>query len=133
MAYTALDQSKPTTAQTRQAAVDAIRTNQNALRDAVVALGGVPGFDYIAGTAGGGTAEQPSEMMFSRGTERVYIVLTWGTTGGSAGNVTKVAFYYSSDSGALYDPMADLAGKYVLTLTYDANSNLVSTAWGSVP
>lgn len=130
MAYTPIDISKPTTAQTRQAAIDDIRTNVVALRDAAAASGLLQGFNY---SVSGGTAEQPAQIFQKRGAEWVRIDLTWGASGGAAGNVTKTAYYYSSNSGGAYDPMADLYGNYVATMAYDASGNLLTITWGSTP
>lgn len=130
MAYTALDVTKPTVAQTRQAAVDAARANQAALRDAAITGGLVQGFNY---SVLGGTAEQPAQVFLKRGAEWIRLDLTWGVSGGSAGNVTKAAYYYSANSGGAYDPMADVSGNYVSTLAYDASGNLITTTWGATP
>lgn len=130
MAYTPYNQAQPTTAQTRQAGVDAMRTNMVALRDILAAGGLVPGFDY---SASGGSAEQPAQIFFKRGAEWIRIDLAWGSSGGADGNVTKAAYYYSANSGGLYDPMADAAGEYVAHLSYDANGNLTTLTWDATP
>lgn len=134
MNYTAFQSSQPTTAgsptPTRQETIDAIRNNLMALRDALVACGSVQGFDY---SQSGGTAEEPGAMLFTRGSEIVKITLTWGTTGGEDGNVTKAVYEYSSNGGSSYDPMVDAAGEYVLSITYDSNGNCTATAWGATP
>jgi hypothetical protein len=130
MPYTALNVTVPTVAQTRQAAVDAMRTNIAALRDSIVATGCAQGFNY---SVAGGTAEQPAQLFYKRGAEWIRADLTWGATGGELGNVTKAAFYYSSNSGGAYDPMADASGYYVVTVAYDANANPTTSTWGSTP
>lgn len=139
MAYTALDATKPTTAQTRQAIVDSTRTNLDALRDAIAALGAVQGFAYYPT---GGTAEQPTTIYFKRGSECVKVVLTWGSSGGSDGNVTKAAYYFAANethasfptsTNGTYDAMADASGDYVMTIGYDTNGNATSATWGAVP
>lgn len=130
MTYAAADFSKPTTAQTRQAAIDDIRENLLALRDVLVAAGLLPGWDY---SVSGGTADQPAVIYFKRGTEWVRIDLTWGTSGGADGNVTKAAYYYSSNSGGAWDAMADIAGEYVAHLSYDASANLTTLTWDATP
>jgi len=130
MAYTAFDSTKPVGTQTGTAFATSTRANILALRDAIAAMGSVQGFNYSYTT---GTADQPTTILFKRSTEWIKLVLTWGTTGGEAGNVTKAAYYYSSNSGGAYDGMADAAGYYVMTLTYDSNGNLTATTWGSTP
>lgn len=131
MSYTALDVSKPdATSQNGTAFAASTRDNIRTLRDALVAFGAVQGFNYSYTT---GTADQPTTTLYKRGTEWIKSVLTWGTAGGEAGNVTKRALYYSSNSGVAYDPMADASGNYVLTLTYDGSGNCTATSWGSTP
>lgn len=131
MTYAAFNSSKPVvgTGDTRQATVDYIRNNLMALRDALVATGVVQGWAY---SYSGSDAGKPDYIVFARGTEKVKVVLTWGSAGGAADNCTKAAFYYLP-SGTTYDPMADGSGNYVLALNYDANSNLTSTSWGATP
>jgi len=128
MAYTALDVTKPITPQTRQVAIDAERANVVALRNALAANGAVQGFNY---SWAGGTIDQPTQMQYRRGAEWIAVIVTWGTLGGDAGNATKLAYFYSSNSGAAYDPMTDLFGKYVANMTYDAAGNCIAITWGT--
>ena len=130
MAYTAFNVAKPVVSDTRQVAVDYMRTNMVAMRDALVGTGIVQGFSY---NTTGGTAAQPATLWYKRGTEAVKIVLTWGNTGGSDGNVTKMAFYYAANeshasfptsTNGTYDAMADASGNYVAHVTYDSNGNV---------
>jgi hypothetical protein len=131
MAYTAYDGAKPDAAtQNGTQFAASTRANLQAMRDYLATLGALPGFNY---SVSGGSAEQPAELYYKRSTEWIKTVLTWGTTGGESGNVTKAAFYYSSNSGSAYDGMADASGNYVQTLTYDVNGNLTSTTWGATP
>jgi hypothetical protein len=130
MTYTALDATKPTTAQTRQAGVDSMRTNIAAVRDALIFTGFIQGFNY---SVAAGTNAQPTQVLYKRSTEWIKVDITWGTTGGEDGNPKKYALYYSSNSGSAYDPMADASGNYVLTITYDANGDVSATTWGSTP
>ena len=131
MAYTPFNAAVPTVAQTRQAAVDAMRTNIQAMRDCLVGTGIVQGFNY---SVSGGTASQPALLLYKRAAEWIKVALTWGSTGGEDGNVTKMAFYYSSDSGSNYYGMADVTnGYYVCTIAYDADGNVTTTAWGLTP
>ena len=125
MAYTALDATKPAASQTGTQAIDSSRYNIMALRDALIANGVVQGFNY---SWSGGTADQPTYMIWSRSTERVRLTLTW-----SSSKVTKIAYEYSSNSGSSYDPMADASGYYVETYTYDGSGYLTSTSWGATP
>lgn len=132
MPYTAFDGSLPNAAtQNGTAFAGSTRANLQALRDSLAAMGAVAGFNY---SVTGGTASQPATLLYKRSTEWIKIDLTWGSSGGgSDGNVTKAAYYYSSTSGSAYDNMADASGNYVQTLAYDASGNLTSTTWGAVP
>jgi hypothetical protein len=116
--------TKPTTAQTRQAAIDSERLNIASMRDALIATGIIQGFNYAPS---GGTPEQPASIIYTRGAENVAVNLTWGAVGGDAGNVMKMAFYYNDGQGWL--PMIDLAGKFVANVTYDANGNCNGMNW----
>lgn len=134
MAYNPFKPTSPTTAgsptPTRQSTIDDTRINLMALRDLLVALGAVQGFDY---TPSGGTAAQPASLLFKKGVEWIKADLTWGTTGGEEGAVLKTAYYYSSNSGGVYYPMADEAGEYVITYAYDASGYCTGYTWGSTP
>ena len=140
MAYTAFNIAKPVVSDTRQVAVDYMRTNIAAMRDNLVATGIVQGFNY---SVSGGTASQPGTLWYKRSTEVVKVVLTWGTTGGEDGNVTKMAFYYAPDeshgsfpasTNGTYSAMGDLTnGYYVNTIAYDVNGNVTTTTWSATP
>lgn len=120
MAYVAFDGSKPDP--TTQGMTDystAIRDNLEALRDAVVA-GCMPGW---AMATSGGTEDEPAAYVYSKGSERVKLELTWGTTGGSDGNVTQMVMKYSSDSGSNYDTVG------TASYTYSSNGYCTAIAW----
>lgn len=130
MAYTALNKARPDPAlNTPQMANDA-RTNIQAMRDALVACGVVQGFNY---SFSGGTADQPTNMLYTRTeggiTEIVKVVLTWDANG----NATKAAYYYSANNGSTYDAMVDSNGNYVINFTIDASFNVTSTTWNATP
>ena len=81
MAYTGLDLTKPDGATQNGAQVlQSVRDNQRALRDMIVA-GFAPGWGM---TPSGGTAEQPAQVLYNNGPERLRAALTWGSTGGEA-------------------------------------------------
>ena len=129
MTYTAFDPALPDAAsQNGTAFAGSTRANLVAMRDMLVAMGGMPGFNY---SVTGGTAEQPASLLYKRSTEWIKVDLTWGTTGGADGNVTKAAYYYSSNSGGAYDGIVDGAGYYVQAMSYDASGNLTSTTWSA--
>lgn len=132
MAWTPFNPAKPVIDGSRLAEIDATRNNLLALRSLLCFGGVVPGFNYNWGGAGG-TVDKPTQVWYTKGAEWISAVLTWGTSGGADGAVTKAAFYYSSDTGASYAPMADDAGAYVLTLSWTAAGYLNSATWGSTP
>lgn len=120
MAYTPFDGSKPNGAsQNGTQFGQSARDNFNAIRDAAVLGGGFPGFNLAAS---GGTAAQPAQLLYSKGTERVRATLTWGTTGGEAGNVTVAVYAYSPDA-TTYSTIG------TKTVTYDGNANVTATTW----
>lgn len=128
MTYTALDSTKPTTAQTRQAAVDSMRTNAQALRDRLMAAL-MMGAAYSVTT---GPNDQPTEILLALGAERWKGGFQWGTTGGGSGNVVKEAWWYSSNTGTTYDNMLFEGGtNYVMSYSYDTAGNLSSTTAGA--
>ena len=121
MPYTPFDPAKPDAAtQNGTQFAQAARDNLKAARDACILGGGFPGWNLAVA---GGTAEQPATLTYSRGTERVRATLTWGTTGGEAGNVTVAVYAYSSNSGGAYDTIG------TKTVTYDTNSNITASTW----
>ena len=121
MAYTLFDGSKPNPAsQGITAFGQSARDNFNALRDACIMGGGFYGFNLAAS---GGTAAQPTQLLYSKSAERVRAALTWGTVGGEAGNVTVAVYSYSSDSGGTYSTIG------TKTVTYDGSGNVTTTTW----
>jgi hypothetical protein len=102
------------------------RDNLNAVRDACILGGGFPGFNMASNVTP--TAAQPTQLLYSKGTERVRATLTWGTVGGEAGNVTVAVYAYSANSGADYTttPNGAIGTK---TITYDGSGNVTATTW----
>lgn len=120
MAYTLFDPTKPDAAtQNGTSFASSTRTNDAALRDACILGGGFPGFNLAAS---GGTAAQPTQLLYSKGTERVRSTLTWGTVGGEAGNVTVAVYDYAPDA-VTYSTIG------TKTVTYDGSGNVLSTTW----
>ena len=118
--YTLYDPTKPDPAtQAGTAFGQSARDNLNALRDAAILGGGFPGFNLAAS---GGTPEKPTQLLYSKGTERVRATLTWGTVGGEAGNVTVAVYAYAPDA-ATYSTIG------TKTITDDANANVTATTW----
>ena len=119
MAYTQFDPAKPdASTQNITQFATSVRTNLAAIRD-IAALGAAPGWNY---SWSGGTAEKPSVMLWSKGTERLRATCTWGTTGGATDNLTVAVFAYSAD-GTTYDTIG------TQTVAYAASGNVTSTTW----
>jgi hypothetical protein len=119
MAYTQFVNTTPVSTQSGPNAITSTRENLLAMRDMVL-LGTAPGW---AMAATGGTAEQPTTITYSKNTERVKCALTWGSSGGSSGNVTISVCSYSSNSGSTWDTIG------TLSITYDSNGYVTSTSW----
>ena len=120
MAYTQFDPAKPDAGtQNITQFATSVRTNLAAIRD-IAALGAAPGWNY---SWSGGSAEKPSVMLWSKGTERLRATCTWGTTGGATDNLTVTVFAYSAD-GTTYDTIG------TQTVAFDASGNVTSTTWG---
>lgn len=124
MAYTPFDAGKPDpSTQAGTAFGTSARANLTALRDCIAALGAVQGWDMAPS---GGTAEEPATVLYSKGSERIRLTLTW-----SGGNVTKVRYEYSSNGGSSYDDMADDAGESYQNIAYDGAGNVSAITWGT--
>ncbi|CAH1387013.1 hypothetical protein [Candidatus Nitrotoga sp. M5] len=120
MTYTAFDKTLPdATTQNGTQFAQAIRDNQAALRDAIV-VGALKGWNF---SKSGGTDEQPATILYKNSTQWLKIALTWGTTGGEAGNVTVAVYSYSSNSGVAYDTIG------TKTITWDAAGLITATTW----
>ncbi len=59
--------------------------------------------------------EQPINIIYSLGLEKVKISLTWSTSGASEGNVTGAFYSYSSNNGVSYTPVITETISYNLT------------------
>lgn len=126
MAYTKHNLAHPdATTQNGTTAMNAIRFNFNALRDACILGGGFPGFNF---SIGAGAADAPTQLMYKGmggagnppTTEWIKADVTW-----VSGNVTGVTFSYSSNTGGTYDVIG------TKTIGYDGSNNVVSTTWSS--
>lgn len=135
MAYTVYNQGTPNPlTENGTQAFDSTRENLLAVRDAIIASGLFPGWDGAFQNSDGSTPPtdptQPDQAVFSKGTERIKLSLTWGTVGGETDNITQVVAEYSANSGTLYEPMGSTGyPNGTLTITYDANGNALSFAW----
>lgn len=119
MVYVKFTPDTPVITDTGAEVIDDTRQNLMALRDAVVA-GAMVDWNMAAS---GGTAAEPTQILYSKGTERVRLTITWGTTGGEDGNPVTVVYAYSANSGGAYDTIGTWSG------TYDANGNLTAETW----
>ena len=122
MAYVQFEDGVPVASGTINELCTDTRNNLEAVRDAVV-MGVASGWGF---TKNGGTAEQPAEVRYSKGNERIRGTLTWGTSGGADGNVTVAAWSYTADHTA-GTPVFDAIGTE--TISYDTDANVVSTVW----
>lgn len=119
MPYDAFADNLPVSTDNGLKVVDDTRKNLMAMRDAVV-MGAMDGWNY---NPNGGTAGQPAQFVYSKGTERILGSVTWGTSGGADGNVTQIVWSYSSNSGSTYDTIGTQG------ITYDADANVTAIAW----
>jgi len=118
MAYPSFNSLKPDPSTDNGSdAFTGTRVNLLALRDAALA-GSLPGWDL---SVTGGTAARPTTWTYSKGTERLRLTITWGTTGGPNGKPQTVVSAYSSDSGSAYDVIG------TSTLSYDASGNFTGS------
>lgn len=124
MVYVQYVSDTPDIADTGAEVIDDTRQNLMALRDALVA-GSL--FDWdMSLVVGGGSDEEPDEILYSNGTntEAIKLVITWGTAGGEDGNPTVIVYSYSTDDfGASDEAMG------TLTLTYNGSGTLTATSW----
>lgn len=121
MVYVPFVSDKPVIADDGDVVINNTRENLMALRDGLVA-GALVDWDLTV-TVGGGTAEEPDEIIYKNGTEWIRLDITWGTTGGEDGNPTVIVYAYSANSGGLYDTMGTWTG------TYNSNGTLTAGVW----
>ena len=135
MSYNPFNAAKPDAATDSIAQVTTeTRSNFVALRDHLVTFGSMPGWAGQAQNSDGSTppadATKPEQWLYSRGTERIRVSMTYGTSGGATDNVVSAVFEYSNDSGSTWAPIADTdypLGK--LTINYDNDSNVIGYSW----
>lgn len=120
MAYSPYDDTVPDAAtQSISQMGSSTRANMDALRDMVL-MGAAKSWNYSK-TDGTGTAEQPQYVLLTKGSEILRQTLTWGTTGGEAGNVTQIVAEFNAGAG--YDTIG------TLTIAYDSSGNVTTTTW----
>jgi hypothetical protein len=119
MAYSRFDTTKPAGSQTGSAFAASANTNDAALLDMI----GCSLMDGHAYSQSGGTAEEPTTVLFTNGARILKAALTW-----ASGNITAVTFSLSVNSGSSYDTIGSPAA-----LTYDGSGNLTaSTNFGGM-
>jgi len=119
MAYVNFEDAVPTASGTINELCTDTRNNLEAVRDAVV-MGTASGWAF---TKAGGTADQPGQIRYTKGTQRIQGLLTWGTAGGADGNVTVAQWQYRPTASSVYEAIG------TETISYDTDSNVVSTVW----
>lgn len=122
MVYVPFVSDKPDIVDTGAIVINNTRENLMALRDAVVA-GVLADWDMAAT---GGTAEEPTQILYSKNdnTEAIRLTITWGTTGGEDGNPKTIVYAYSTDDfGASNEAIGTWTG------TYDSSGNLTAETW----
>jgi len=95
-----------------------------ALRDAVV-MGAMADWNY---TPAGVDLSQPDTITYSNNntTEALRATLTWGTTGGSDGNVTSAVWAYTADD-TVGTPTWETIGTEAIT--YNADGEVTGVSW----
>lgn len=117
MAYSQFDSTKPVGTDTGPNVTATANVNDKALRDAII-TGQMHGFAF---SASGGTARQPTTMLWKNGAIWLRAVVTWGTTGGETYNIKEVVWSLSVNTGGAYDQIDDQV------FTYDTAGNLTAT------
>src|SRR5574340_592708 len=117
--YTAFAPTKPIGTDTGPNVVTSANANDLVNWYAVV-QGLMPGYAYSV-TVGTGTALQPQYIYAKNGAYWVRFTNTWGTSGGSNGNLTQQVVDVSQDTGSTF------ANVCTQTFTYDASGNLSSS------
>ena len=135
MAFVPFDPSVPDAAtQNISQVTESTRQNFAALLDYVVAFGGIPGWNsevQNSDESPSDAPDMPDQWMYSKGTERIKVELTYVQSGPAVMNIATAQFSYSSDSGVTWELMGDTSfPNALLTLTYDDTSGFfLSSSW----
>lgn len=70
-----------------------------------------------------GAPDQPTKTLLSHASERLRKTITWGTTGGEAGNPVAILHEYSADAGSTWTAVG------TSTLAWDADGYLTAINW----
>jgi hypothetical protein len=105
MAYTPLSSTNPVGTQTGTAVSDSARTNDLALRDAIL-MGAMDGFVFSQSNTASGTptttVAQPAYWFWKNGALWLRATVTWGAGTGTDGNPTTIVWALSINSGTDY-------------------------------
>lgn len=124
MPYNGFTDGKPVGTDQGPAALDYIRNNAMALRDALV-LGAMSGWKCTPSDSTG----QPASILYEKlsSTEKLRATITWGSSAGADGNPTRIYFQYTSD-GTTY---MDLAPYKYKDFTYAADGTVTLATWSN--
>jgi len=122
MVYIKFTPDTPVITDTGAEVVDDTRYNLMALRDSIVA-GALVDWNMAAS---GGTAEEPTQLLYTKSPEGVRATITWGTTGGEDGNPKTIVYAYNANQNPGPGTWETIG---TLTYTYDGSGNVTSTAW----
>lgn len=136
---TAYTTGRPSHSQTGEPFAQSIRDNFEAIRQAAVIAGGVPGYDF---SHNGTTSETPGEFYYreqsavvtaenaitglSRQATWFRITNTW-----SSGVLTKQKFEISTNAGSTYSNWTDLAGNYFRNFDYTGGRAIPFITWST--
>lgn len=122
MSYTHFDAARPDVAAggaTRTTEIGYARSNDVALADMLAAFAGMDNFNL---SISAGTADVPTEMLATNGSQIVKMGFTYGA-GVTADLVTVITLSKSTDTGSTYSSIR------TCTIAYDGSGNFVSTTW----
>ena len=128
MAYTPFDITLPKPKDTIGTTLSNIKNNIQVVRDILASMGMVQGFNY---SWSGGTADFPTNILLTKGAEIVKIINVYIAFDGQSLIISR-SFYYSSDTGSNYFPIADELGNFKLNYSYDVSGILTTSTWTSV-
>ena len=134
MAYTDFDPAAPDpSTDSPGTCFDETLANLLAMRDSIVGgTGFFPGWNMAAYDASNTTppasdADEPAYLVFTKGSDKVKVTITWGTSGVTDGWPTRlVASWWN---GSSYDVIKGGSTNGYYDITYDANGNVTSAAW----
>lgn len=127
MAYNPFTNGKPVSSDNGLVAMDHIRYNLMAMRDALI-MGAMSGWDM---TTPAGTTEKPTQILYTNKdntSEQIRLVIEWGTTGGGTDNVVKVSYDYTSNNGTNWEWVGPYRHKNIV---YNTDGTVESANWSA--